>query len=462
MEYDSKDENDDDSNDENYYDSTSNDEETRNKSKEMDEKKRGEFTNIVLDAEMKELIIRESKTAQDPNHPFYISKQTSYEIFHDVLKAFMIKNYNKKPTQTDNLAYLLLLGYPEHMVRNFNSMSDLKLAFTNIEEESDFKPFGFERGLWEHTCICNEPICDVHRFQNIHSGINFNIGSVCNNRYGLISKKNPEYKSNNKKLKEHKEKERERKEGKPEGFYAKEKESKKQEKEILKLKKLDEKESKKREKELNKLNKNQPGCFKLSNCVLCNKEGIYRNNEIKICSKCIPSNIKTKHGQLSFVIQRNNAYKDCVSCEGEFIDIKNKTQLCNICQEKWCLEKCQMCPQNFLKNKNLEQNDLYCPDCEDNLFKCIDCERDIVKPSERCYKCHHNFVNKITVKICDYCDDEFEVKEDGKWKTCCSDCYFDNRKLEKCQDCNDYFKKMKNENWRTRCGPCYYKNKNKV
>lgn len=444
MEYDSEDE---------TY-STSNDEETRSKNKEIDEKKRGEFTNIVLDAEMKELIICESKTAQDPNHPFYISKQTSYEIFHDVLKAFMIKNYNKKPTQTDNLAYLLLLGYPEHMVRNFNSMSDLKLAFTNIEEESDFKPFGFERGLWEHTCICNEPICDVHRFQNIHSGINFNIGSVCNNRYGLISKKNPEYKSNNKKLKEHKEKERERKEGKPEGFYAKEKESKKQEKEILKLKKLDEKESKKREKELNKLNKNQPGCFKISNCVLCNKEGIYRNNEIKICSKCIPSNIKTKHGQLSFVIQRNNAYKDCVSCEGEFIDIKNKTQLCNICQEKWCLEKCQMCPQNFLKQKTV--NDLYCLDCDEKITNCIDCNRDILKPSERCGNCDHKFTNNLDSIICKYCKKEEFVKKGETWKKNCKDCYKKLVVTKQCITVNCYntVTVMPDDSWKTKCRSC--------
>ena len=284
MEYDSE--------DENENDSTSNYDETHNKTKEMNEKKRGEFTNIVLDSEMKELIIHESKTAQDPNHQNYISKHRSYEIFHDILKKFMIKKYNKKPTQTDNLAYLLLLGYPEHMVRNFNSMSDLKLAFNNIEEDSDFKPFGFERGLWEHTCICNEPICDVHRFQNIHSGINFNIGSVCNNRYGLISKKNPEYKSNDKKLKEYKEKEHEREEGLPEGFYEKERQNKKQEKEKIKLKKLEEKESKKREKELNKLNKKHPGLFKITICMLCEKEGIYKTNNIKICLSCFPIKIK--------------------------------------------------------------------------------------------------------------------------------------------------------------------------
>jgi len=130
-----------DSEDETY--STSNDEETRSKSKEMDEKKRSELTSIILDAEMKELIIKWLKIAQDPNGGFWLSAQTSYEIFHDVLKEYMMKKYGKTPTQTDYLAFVLLLTYPEHMIRNFNSMKDLKLAFNNIEEESDFKSLGF-------------------------------------------------------------------------------------------------------------------------------------------------------------------------------------------------------------------------------------------------------------------------------------------------------------------------------
>ena len=95
MEYDSEDE---------TY-STSNDEETCSKNKEMDEKKRSELTSIILDAEMKELIIKWLKIAQDQNSGYWLSAQTSYEIFHDVLKEYMIKKYGEKktPTQTDNL-----------------------------------------------------------------------------------------------------------------------------------------------------------------------------------------------------------------------------------------------------------------------------------------------------------------------------------------------------------------------
>ena len=490
-----------DSEDEYETDSTSNDDETPSKSKEMDKKKRSEFTSIILDAEMKELIIRESKTAQDPNHQNFIANHRSYEIFHNDLKDFMNKKYGKTPTQTDNLAYLLLLGYPEHMVRNFTSMKDLKLAFTNKEEESDFKPYAFFRtqGI-ENTCICNKPICDVHIFQNIHSGINFNIGSKCNNRYGLISKTNPEYKSNEKKLKEYKENEKEKREGLPEGYYKQKKEEdklkkleekkiKKELKEELRLMSIEEKLTKKNEaqliKELKNLNKHNPNSHSCKKCYSCKKDVIFNNiDKILLCSICCPQEQKIKKQKTVNSIKYNSKYclkcnykfynnkgylndlcNKCYylkNCKGCYIEFKGINELCCVCDEKWCLEKCKMCPKEFLKNKKTEQNNQYCPDCEDNLINCIDCKREIFKPSERCSKCHHMFINKITVKICDYCDHEFEVKEDGKWKTCCSDCYSDNRKLEKCQDCNDYFKKMKNENWRIRCRSCYYKNKNKV
>lgn len=442
-----------DSEDETY--STSNDEETCSKSKEMDEKKRSELTNIVLDAEMKELIIRESKTAQDPNHQNYISKHRSYKIFHDDLKEFMMKKNGKKPTQTDNLAYLLLLGYPEHMVRNFTSMKDLKLAFIDDKEESDFTPYGFfsTEGI-ENTCICNKPICDVHIFQNIHSGINFNIGSKCNNRYGLISKTNPEYKSNEKKLKEYKENEKERREGLPEGFYEKERQDKKQKKEEDKLKKLEEKESKKREKELKNLNKKQPGSFKITNCAVCNKESIYKINDIKICSSCVPSKIKLMRYDLNVDIRGNNAYKDCVNCNCEFIDIKNNTQLCVVCDEKWCLEKCKMCPEKFLKQKTV--NDLYCLDCDEKITKCIDCKRDILKPSERCGNCDHKFKNNLDSIICKYCKKEEFVKKGETWKKNCKDCYKKLVVTKQCitSNCYNTVTVMPDESWKTKCNTC--------
>jgi hypothetical protein len=38
-------------------------------------------------------------------------------------------------------------------------------------------------------------------------------------------------------------------------------------------------------------------------------------------------------------------------------------------------------------------------------------------------------VYTITVKLCEYCDNTFEVKEGTKWRKCCSRCYFANKKL---------------------------------
>lgn len=444
-----------DSEDETY--STSNDEETCSKSKEMDEKKRSELTSIILDAEMKELIIKWLNIAQDPNSGFYISAQTSYEIYHDVLKDFMVKKYNKKPTQTDNLAFVLLLTYPEHMIRNFTSMKDLKLAFNNIGEESDFISKGFAivpTKTSANTCICNEHIQNIHIFQNIHSGINCNLGSVCNNRYGLISKTNPEYKSNGKKIKEYKENEKERREGLPEGFYEKERQDKKQKKEEDKLKKLEEKESKKREKELKNKNKKQPGSFKITNCTVCNKESIYKINEIKICSSCIPSKIKLMRYDLNIDIRGNNSYKDCVNCNCEFIDIKNNTQLCVVCDEKWCLEKCKMCPEKFLKQKTV--NDLYCIDCDEKITKCIDCKKDILKPSERCGNCDHKFKNNLDSIICKYCKKEEFVKKGETWKKNCKDCYKKLVVTKQCitSNCYNTVTVMPDDSWKTKCNTC--------
>ena len=483
-------------------DTSSNEGESRNLTRERTERKRREFTNIILDDEMKELIIQVSRTAQDPDHQDFLSKQTSYEIYHIPLKNYMVSKYGKKPTQTDNLAFVLALSYPEYMIHTFNSFADFKLAFNNIEEDSDFKPCGYDvRDYGLETCICNESLMYIHKFQNIHSGINFNIGSVCNKHYGLISKNDINYKTNETKLKEHKEKERERKEGLPEGFYENERQIKKQERQEKKLLKEQDKQMKieinlmKKEekitrknlellnKELQKLNKNNPNSHSSKKCYNCKKDVIFNNiDKMLLCSICCPQEQKEKIQRVVTKIKYNS--KDCSKCKHKFInekecfnklcnkcydlkeclncelDFKGITDLCINCQQKWCLEKCKMCPEKFLKYKIV--NDLYCLDCDEKLRQCIDCDRDILKPSERCYKCHHNFINKIMVKNCEYCDDEFEVKKDGTWKTCCSDCYFDNRKLEKCQDCNEYFKKMKNENWRTRCGPCYHKNKNTV
>jgi hypothetical protein len=42
----------------------------------------------------------------------------------------------------------------------------------------------------------------------------------------------------------------------------------------------------------------------------------------------------------------------------------------------------------------------------------------------------NSVVYTITVKLCEYCDNTFEVKEGTKWRKCCSRCYFANKKFE--------------------------------
>ncbi len=343
----------------------------------------------------------------------------------------------------------------------FQNFTDLKLAFNNISEESDFESHGFQiyDSFSDATCICNEDIMNVHIFRNKYSGMNIQLGSVCNTKYGLISKNDINLKSTCKKIKEHKEKEKERNEGKPEGYYENERQLKKQEKEELKLKKIEENEKKIMEKELNKLNKNNIDSFKIKHCILCNKEGIHKTHEIGICSMCVPSKIKIKKYSLNSYIKKNKAYNDCKSCDEEFVNInKKKQELCINCQQKWCLEKCKMCPEQFLKQKTI--SDLYCLDCEDNLTKCIDCDRDILKSSQRCYKCQDNYEYKLKYNlysiICKYCQKEVHVKKGENWKKNCTDCY---KKLVVTKNCimslcNNIIKVMPDEIWKTKCRQC--------
>ena len=63
-----------------------NEHERNNINEERNEKKRREFTNIIIDDEFKKLIISVAETAQDPNNMYYLSKQSTYESYHTELK----------------------------------------------------------------------------------------------------------------------------------------------------------------------------------------------------------------------------------------------------------------------------------------------------------------------------------------------------------------------------------------
>lgn len=422
---------------------------------------KNEFTNIILDEELKKLVFKELIIAQDVNSPFYLSKLRNYEIYHDDLKEHFIRIYGKKPTQTDNLAFMLLLTYPKECIERFQNFTDLRLAFNNRTEESDFESNGFTiyDGFGEANCICNEDIMNVHIFRNKYSGMNIQLGSVCNSRYGLISKNDPNFKSTCKKIKEHKEREKERNEGKPEGFYENERQLKKQEKEETKLKRLEEKEKIKMEKELIKLNKKNNDSFKIKNCFICNKEGIHKVCEPIICSKCVPCEIKKVNNQFYCLLKKKTIYNECINCDTKFVNVRDDSkELCNHCKQIWILERCIMCPEKFLKQKEI--NDLYCLDCDDKIISCKDCNKKILKPSERCKDCHRRFTNNLCVIKCQECDEEVEInKNDKKFKKHCNDCYKSNLQYVDCISCKIPFKRLPSETWKKTCSNCYHKSK---
>jgi len=433
------------------------------------EKKRREFSSILFTEEFKELIYKQMITAQDADSPFYLGKLRSYEIYHKPLSDYFINLYGKKPSQTDNLAFVLLLTYPKKKVERLKNLSELKLAFNNKLEESDFEPHSYHYG--EETCICNECINHIYIFKNMFSGININLGSICNKRYGLISKKD---KRLCKLIKEHKEKERERAENLPEGYFENKrnnniilKEENKQINMELKLMKQEDKRIKSIDKvikaELKEFNKSGFKIYINKNCYFCKRDGIYKSTDkICICSTCSPSNNKLLKQNINSEIKK--ALEDCLNCDLPFINTsKESCELCRICKKIVKINNCKMCKSQFILGIN--KNDNYCDVCDENLINCFDCKRELLKQQSqnlRCYKCNNRHINNLILKTCQYCDIEIEVSEKDKWRTCCRNCYVNNISLQKCNSCDDMFKKLPHESWKKTCTTCYYKIKHKL
>ena len=436
------------------------------------------FTNIILNNELKELVYKEIIAAQDPKSPFYLSKLSSYEIYHLELKKLFKKIYNKTPSQTDYLAFVLLLTYPKNKIEKFTTFTELKLAFNNREKESDFVSNGFNHDEnMTSTCICSERISWVHLFTNKHSGINIQLGSICNDRYGLISVYDDNYKSTCQKIKKYQEKIREQKECKPEGFYENERQIKKEKnkenkrmKEEIKLMKKEETLTKKLNKELEKtlqiLNrKNDFGFYVTGKCMFCKIETIYNKfvDKICICSKCIPNEYKMRKKEILNKIKDTVNICDCSYCESVFISI-NKNELCCKCIKIITVSKCVFCKEKFCIDKN--KNDYYCDVCEDDIIQCISCPSIIYKniskkQSDRCNDCYRRYISKLKVINCVYCNDNFECPENESWRKTCKSCYKNNLIEYNCQYCKKVFKKLPNETWKKTCIDCYKNSKSK-
>lgn len=421
--------------------------------------------SFKLNDELKDITYKELKQAQDYSSPYNLSKRTEYSMFHVRLDNYFRKiKLNKKPNNSDYLAWILLLTYPKDKIRSFNNIRDLNINFKSDDSnKTDFVIIDLLEKTEEddmgtnYTCICSKPIKNIYKLQNKFSDIIIQLGCHCIERYGLVSKN--QINECKKKMKDLKERNLEIYEGKPEGYYENERQLKKQEKEKTKLKRLEEKEKKKMEKEVNKLNKIQNDSFKIKNCIFCNKEGIHKTYEVGICSACVPCKIKLNNKNINNSIKNMSIYNECICCETDFINLKNDSEeLCNNCKSIWTLERCKMCPENFIKYKEI--NDLYCPDCDDKIISCTDCNKKILKPSEKCKDCHRRFTNNLCVIKCQECDKEVEINiYDKKFKKHCNDCYKRNLQYVDCISCNIPFKRLIKEPWKKSCSVCYYKSK---
>lgn len=444
-----------------------------------------DITNILFDENFKKFMCKEIITAQDPDSKYYISHQISYGFYHLALQIFFEKNnYNKKPSKTDNLAFLLLLTYPERMILEFKNFKDLKLSFNNFSEESDFND---ECLIIDEsstrTCICNERIKYVHKFRNKYSSISFQIGSICNERYGLISKNDPNYKSNCQKIKEYQERQREIKEGLSIGYYEQLRNAEK----VLKLQQKMERELNKKIKDQEKLMKREKKQQKeeeklmaqedehikqlmitnnYKKCIICRKEGLYNKYcKLTICNKCVNNKDKNKKNLINNeIFNKKREYKEdeCLNCENKFI-YRCKGILkhfCGNCEKKYKILKCSLCPNEYMDEIN--STDIFCNICDEKSKNCIDCKHKFLLENTnllRCKICEYRFINKIKIKICQGCYEEFEIKENENWKTYCCECFKDNLCSVKCPICGLTFKKLPNQEWKKTCTECYYKTK---
>jgi len=468
------------------------------------------YTNIVLDNEFKELIYKQIKYAQDEFHPHYLSNLTAYSCYHAPLEIYFKKKYNKSLTKPDKLAFLLLLTYPIHVVRTINSVRDIKLKFES--EQSDFQICGekiitkdnmndyenddFEGGL-VNTCICSKRIQNIYIIQNKYNNITVQVGCDCIEKNGLVSRKEIQiYKKKIEILREH---EKEKIENKPEGYYEKLRQEKKQNDEENKKLKYENKKLKYENKlmleeeklrknvekhfvnELKRLNKEMRGTYVSKKCYFCKSETIFKNTEkILLCSKCCSQTQRQNKERINHIVKKiiyctkcklpfeNNIpfntlcytchkLKECVNCEKDF---NGQSDLCPDCDKIYKMKKCQLCPFNFIvSHKN---NDLYCDECDKNIIKCIDCKREMLKNStnnNRCNTCDYNFINKIIVKICKCCEGKFPVKENLKWKPLCPECCSkpDNNISVECKNCGNSFERLKIVTWMNHCNNCYKK-----
>jgi hypothetical protein len=445
--------------------------------------------------DVKELLYKEIKTAHNSYSPFYISFRTEYSMYHETLDNYYQNVGRKnKPNKTDYLAYILLLTYSKEQIQNFQEISDMKLEFIKLTKcssgttrediNSDFEIVDAnittdEDLATNFTCICSKPIENIYKLKNKYTGIMFQVGCDCIKRHGLIGKE--DLNKFNEILKIKKDRKKAIEKGLPSNYYEeirksnedlklKQKMEKTQAKQLKEQEKLNKKEQKQQQKE-EKLMSSEDNYIKklmnishFKNCILCQKEGLYsKYNQLRICNKCVNNKDKNKIGLINkSVLNIGIKYNEneCTNCIINFTYKYNGTEkyLCSICENAYKIQKCTLCPNEFMDNIN--SNDILCNDCDINAKNCTDCKDKFIFKNildVRCSLCLFRFINKINVKKCQECDEVFECKENQSWKTYCSECYKINLFSSNCLDCGIIFKKLPNENWKKTCKNCYYK-----
>jgi len=444
--------------------------------------------SFELNDELKEVIYKELKEAQDYTSPYNLSITTEYSYFHVRLDVyFKKKNIKNKPNKTDYLAWILLLTYPKDKIRSFENISDLNIHFTDKNsDKTDYEIIEVTEITHDdmntiNTCVCSQRIANVYKLKNKFSDVNIQLGCDCIERYGLVSKS--EINECKKKMKEIKERNKEIEEGKPIGYYKELRENEKLiknqnklEKEKLKQKKLDEKIKKQEEKiRLNEENlmtiedsnvKNilQSNCYK--KCLLCKKEGLYNKyNKLTVCNKCVNSNNKNKYKIINDSILKNKReYKEdsCLNCDKQFVYRYKGIPICfcESCRKSYKKKKCNLCPNEYIDDIN--SLDILCNDCDEKSKKCLECDNKFISENVneiRCHICQYRFSYKLTVINCNDCGEEVEIKENEKWRKFCSDCFKNNLTYFNCIKCDIPFKRLTSDTWRKSCSDCYHKSK---
>lgn len=423
--------------------------------------------------DIKHLVLSKIDDAQNIHNPYSLSRLRFYEQYHIPLEQWFKYKYNKSPSKSDKLAFIILLSYPKQFINNATSFDEFKLFNESAKvNNSDFNLAGvIEIDFNENDdfnddhidCICSKNnLKKIARVENKYSHIELYIGSECIKKYKIISQ--DEINAMNKILEKQKERQKEINEGVPLGYYETQRLLDKSKKKETMLKKKSDKINKKIE----------TGNYRI--CYLCNTSliNIKHDKDKRICNKCnIQINEYTTLTDMNKVLINNiksqcNRYM-CNNCDVPFISILSKNDyLCKTCVMDYKTVPCKMCNTIVLMSRLLY--DLYCVDCECKIFNCIDCKKlfiQEIQQTNRCTMCQMCVDNKTVIQECGICKNSFARKEKDYWKTKCCDCFNSQNDTQSltsklCEMCNDEFYAKPSENWKTLCLVCYKTNKNMV